>query len=190
MGELGLRISDLDRERAAAVLHQAVADGRLDWAEHSERLTAAYAAKTDAELVPLLRDLQAAERPILPSPTGFPALPPSMAGPLRVMLGTVRRSVEPNTSQRVTATLGAAVVDLRGLPQGCAVEVLADSLLGKVEVYVSPGTRLIDAGTAWLGKRSTVEPGRGERRAPVPPGAPIVRVGGHSVLGHVRVTIG
>ncbi len=190
MVEPGLRISDLDRERAAAVLHQAVADGRLDWAEHGERLTAVYAAKTDAELVPLLRDLPAVERPILPSPTAIPALPPSATGPLRVTLGKVCRSVEPNTSQHITATLGAAFVDLRSLPQGCAVEVLADSLLGKVEVYVSPGTQLMDVGTAWLGKRSTVERGRGDRSASVPPGAPIVRVGGHSVLGHVRVTIG
>ena len=82
------------------------------------------------------------------------------------------------------------MIDLRGLPQGCTVEVMADSLLGKIEVYVSPGTRLIDTGTALLGKRSTIERGRGGRRAPVRPGAPVVRLGGHSVLGHVRVTIG
>jgi hypothetical protein len=107
-----------------------------------------------------------------------------------VTLGKVRRSAEPNTSQQVQVTLGAAVIDLRGLPPGCTVEVTADSLLGKVEVYVSPGTRLIDTGTALLGKRSTIERGRGDRRTPVRPGAPVVRLGGHSVLGHVRVTIG
>ena len=194
MAELELRISDLDRDRAAAVLHKAVADGRLDWTEHSERLAAVYAARTEAELAPMLRDLQPGPRQV----TAFaqntavqaPMLQPAPDGLLQVTFSKVRRTVQPNTSQHVQATLGAAVLDLRGLPQGCTVEVLADSLLGKIEVYVSPGTQLIDSGTAWLGKRSTVERGRGGRRAPVRPGAPVVRLGGHSVLGHVRVTIG
>jgi hypothetical protein len=190
MGEFELRVSDLDRDRAAAVLHNAIADGRLDWTEHSERLAAVYAARTEAELAPMLRDLPPVERPMVSSGTAFPAFPASSAGPLRVTLGKVRRSAEPNTSQQVQVTLGAAVIDLRGLPPGCTVEVTADSLLGKVEVYVSPGTRLIDTGTALLGKRSTIERGRGDRRTPVRPGAPVVRLGGHSVLGHVRVTIG
>lgn len=194
MAELELRISDLDRDRAAAVLHKAVADGRLDWTEHGERLAAVYAARTEAELAPMLRDLQ-------PVPLQYTRVSPNIADPtrplqpaadglLQVTLSKVRRTVQPNTSQHVQATLGAAVLDLRGLPQGCTVEVLADSLLGKIEVYVSPGTQLIDSGTAWLGKRSTIERGRGGRRAPVRPGAPVVLLGGHSVLGHVRVTIG
>jgi len=188
MAELELRISDADRDRAAAVLHKAVADGRLDWSEHSERLAAVYAAKTERQLTPLLRDLQPMDR-ARPFIAQTPPSPMSTA-PLQVTLSKVRRTPEPNTVQHVQVTLGAAIIDLRGLPQGCTVDVLADSLLGKVEVYVSPGTQLIDSGTAWLGKRSTIEPGRGDRRAPIRPGAPVVRLSGHSVLGHVRVTIG
>ena len=71
--------------------------------------------------------------------------------------------------------------------RGSVIDVIANSTLGKVEVFVSPGTNLIDTGTAWLGKRSTVERRSGN---PVRPGAAVVRLGGHSVLGHVRVTIG
>jgi hypothetical protein len=64
-------------------------------------------------------------------------------------------------------------------------------VLGKVEVYVSPGTRLVDTGTASLGKRSVVERGhRRDRRVAAGPDAPQVRVSGHSMLGHVRVTVG
>ena len=193
MAELELRISDLDRDRAAAVLHQAVADGRLDWAEHSDRLTAVYGARTASDLSPLLRDLQPPSQ-LGSTQTGgtrpdATALPLSTE-PLQVMLSKVRRRPEPNTSQQVQVTLGAAIVDLRDLPRSSTVEVVADTLLGKVEVYVSPGTQVIDSGTAWFGKRSTVEPGRGNRRAPIRPDAPMVRIGGHSVLGHVRVTIG
>lgn len=188
VGELELRASDLDRERAAAVLNRAVADGRLDWTEHGERLAGVYAAKTVAQLDPLLSDLPTDPQRGLSRPA-FAALQPSSAGPLRVTLSKVRRTAEPNTWQRVRATLGAAVIDLRGLSANCTVELRADSLLGKVEVLVPPGTRLVDTGTAWLGKRSTVDRRRGDRHEAPRPDAPVVRIGGHSVLGHVRVII-
>ncbi len=183
MTDLELRISDADRERAAAVLHAAVGDGRLTWVELEERLTGVYGARTGKELQPWLVDL--APRSVAPSPVTSPE-------PLRVLLGKVRRRPEPDVGRvAVEAVLGAVVLDLRDLPDGCVVDVLAHSLLGKVEVYVSPGTRLIDTGTASLGKRSVVERGhRRNRRVAAGPEAPQVRVGGHSVLGHVRVTVG
>jgi hypothetical protein len=103
----------------------------------------------------------------------------------------VVRRPEPGAGpQRINVTLGAVVLDLRDLPRGCQLDVVANTTLGKVEVYLSPDTRLIDMGTAWLGKRSAVD---GSHR-PVPmqrlaPDAPVIRLSGHSVLGHVRVTI-
>ena len=51
-----LRASDADRDRAASVLNDALADGRLTADEHAERLDTVYAAKTHAELVPVLDD--------------------------------------------------------------------------------------------------------------------------------------
>jgi hypothetical protein len=181
MGELELRISDQDRDRAAAVLHTAVGEGRLTWFEHEERLRGVYAARTGRELEPWLADLQV-------RPMSAPAV--AEEAPLRVMLGKVRRRPDPGVSLvQVEVTLGAAVLDLRDLPAGCFIDVTANSVLGKVEIYVSPGTRLIDLGTASLGKRSVVEHRR-DRAIPVRPDAPAVRVSGHSSLGHVRVTIG
>src|SRR5579875_2841787 len=55
-----LRASDADRDRAASVINQALADGRLTAEEHAERLDSIYRAKTHAELAPLLDDLPAA----------------------------------------------------------------------------------------------------------------------------------
>jgi Domain of unknown function (DUF1707) len=52
-----LRIGDADRERAADRLRQAAAEGRLAPEELEERLEAAFAARTEAELVPLVADL-------------------------------------------------------------------------------------------------------------------------------------
>ncbi len=182
MHELELRISDLDRERAAAVLHQAVSEGRLTWPEHEQRLSGVYAARTGADLAPWLVDLPGAPR--------FAASRPSAARPLQVTLSKVRRRPTPDAGiQQVDVVLGAAVLDLRDLPPGSFLDIVANSTLGKVEVYVTADTTLIDEGTAWLGKRSTVDhrrrgTGRGARA-----GAPVVRLSGHSLLGHVRVTV-
>ncbi|GAA1269495.1 DUF1707 domain-containing protein [Pseudonocardia aurantiaca] len=189
MDELELRISDADRERAAAALHTAVGEGRLTWVEHEERLAGVYSARTESELVPWLADLPVARAaPAVP----VSAVPMSGAAgePLRVALGKVRRRPDPAVGRLdVDATLGAAVLDLRDLPAGTVLDVVANSLLGKVEVHVSPGTRLVDTGTASLGKRTTVDHGRRGSR-PIPrPDAPVVRLSGHSLLGHVRVTI-
>lgn len=55
-----LRLSDADREAAVSRLHQAGAEGRLDLGELEERVSAAYSARTQADLDPLLADLPAA----------------------------------------------------------------------------------------------------------------------------------
>jgi hypothetical protein len=54
---LAMRASDADRERVAEVLRDAYVEGRLSPSEHEERLSAAYAATTFGELVPVLTDL-------------------------------------------------------------------------------------------------------------------------------------
>lgn len=185
-----LRISDVDRDRAAAVLHAAVSDGRLTWAEHEERLAGVYRARTGSELTPWLADLSATE--FTPQFATTPVVGPGVAEApaLQIAFGKVVRRVDPSVRiQRVDVTLGAVVLDLRDLPDGSLLDVVASSMLGKVEVFISPGTSLIDEGTAWLGKRSTVER-RKARGIGVRPGAPVVRISGHSVLGHVRVTVG
>jgi hypothetical protein len=52
-----IRASDADRDRTAALLREHLAAGRLTAEEFSERLDAAYAAKTLGELDQLLADL-------------------------------------------------------------------------------------------------------------------------------------
>ena len=54
-----LRISDADRDRVADRLRFAAGEGRLSSDELEERLEAAFAARTDAELAPLTADLPA-----------------------------------------------------------------------------------------------------------------------------------
>src|ERR1035437_7140085 len=74
-----LRASDADRDRAASVLNEAMAQGRLTAAEHSDRLDAIYAAKTHADLVPVLDYLPAMSAAAAPA-TGQGAVRPAAAG--------------------------------------------------------------------------------------------------------------
>jgi hypothetical protein len=56
-GVPAVRASDAERDEVAAILSEALAQGRLTSAELAERIDAAYSAKTRAELVPLTADL-------------------------------------------------------------------------------------------------------------------------------------
>ena len=68
-----LRASDSDRERAATLLHDAAAEGRLDAEELDARLSAAFSATTYGELDALVDDL--------PTPVATPApAPPALVG--------------------------------------------------------------------------------------------------------------
>ncbi|MER7347960.1 DUF1707 domain-containing protein [Streptomyces aurantiacus] len=68
-----LRASDTDRDRAADILSEALATGRLDPEEHGERIDGVYNAKTVAELEPFVADL--------PVPAGRPAAGEALARP-------------------------------------------------------------------------------------------------------------
>jgi hypothetical protein len=77
MNDDHLRISDEERDRAAAELGEHYALGRLDRTEHAERLDRVWAARTRGELPAIFRDLPG---------TGYgraPALPPFGTFPTR-----------------------------------------------------------------------------------------------------------
>jgi hypothetical protein len=63
---MALRASDAEREQTVAVLQHSFADGRLSLDELRERVGAAYAARTRADLRDLTADLPAAEQPPRP----------------------------------------------------------------------------------------------------------------------------
>ena len=54
-----VRVGDAERDAVVARLQAALSEGRLEVHEFEERSSAAYAAKTEGELVPLTSDLPA-----------------------------------------------------------------------------------------------------------------------------------
>lgn len=91
-GDHHLRLSDAERERAAAELAEHYAQGRLSLEEHGERLDAIWSARTRGELPPLFADLPslapagvAARRPA-PSRRRFRGVPLPLAVLLVVLV--------------------------------------------------------------------------------------------------------
>lgn len=178
-GDAHLRASDDERDRTAALLGDALAAGRIDVAEHADRLEAVYAARTRGELAPLTADLPA------PGP-GASLSSPGDTAPVEALFSKVRRSgqwpVPPHTVAR--ARFGAVVIDLRqAVFTRREVVIDAGSFCGKVEIVVPDNADVYDTGSALFGKRSQL--GRRDEKAG---DGPVVRITGRSVLGHVRVT--
>ena len=76
-----VRIGNAERDRAADLLGEHFRAGRLDVQEYDERITAAYAAKTDEDLAPLFADLPGArssaqqKRPQVEPARAYPPVP-------------------------------------------------------------------------------------------------------------------
>lgn len=182
-----LRASDADRDTAAAVINNALAEGRLTAEEHSERLDAIYAAKTHAELVPLLDDLPAQHAAALPyrGPSAQVAKA-GYGGHIAAIFGGATRKgawhAEPVIS--VLTVFGGVELDFRdAILPGKEVILKATTVLGGLEIIVPPEMRVVDNGIAILGGREiTGNPGEASS-----PDAPVLRVEGACVLGGIEV---
>jgi hypothetical protein len=181
-----LRASDADRDRAASVLSEAMAQGRLTAAEHSERLDALYAAKTHADIVPVIDDLPGTAAAIAPSPGPAGAAPATTGRRLVAVFGGVSRKGRwhPEPLTRILAVFGGAELDLReaALP-GREITIDAVAVFGGVSITVPPEMRVIDTGSAVLGGREI----DGDAAEPAQPDAPVLRITGMCVFGGVEV---
>jgi hypothetical protein len=181
-----LRISDTDRDRAAEVLREAHAHGRITVDELDERLTSVYAAKTEADLVPVTRDLPAtqAPRPAAKAPArgrigGTPRFRTSLA-----ILGGASRNgawvVPPE--YKAVATLGGIDLDMSNSTFAEAETIIkVYAVLGGVEITV-PEDAEVDVGV--VGILGGVDNG-GE--GPGVPGGPRIRIVGAAVMGGIEV---
>jgi hypothetical protein len=182
-----LRASDGDRDRAASVLNEALAEGRLTAEEHSDRLDSIYAAKTQADLVPMLEDLPAPATSASPVPV--PSTAPEKSyhgGPIVAIFGgAVRKGrwrVPPSST--VVTVFGGADIDLRdAILPGREVIIRAVSVFGAMTIRVPPEMHVIDSGVAIFGGRDI----SGESSESEGPNAPLLRIQGVCVFGGMSV---
>jgi hypothetical protein len=188
-----LRASDADRDSAAAVINNALAEGRLSAEEHSERLDAIFSAKTHAELVPILDDLPTARglrqefASPRPSSADVDLAPGSPRGArmTAIFSGVSRKGVwHPEPVTRVLAVFGGAELDYReAVLPGPEIVLDATAVLGGVEIIVPPEMRVVDNGTAILGGREIT----GDPAEALGPDSPLLRIEGICVLGGIEV---
>lgn len=191
-----LRASHQDREQVAAVLHTAMAEGRLEVAELEERLDAVYRAKTLGELEPLTHDLPG-HRSMPGSGVTLPARPletpgivsrigggyPTSSTAVAVMSGAKRtgRWVVPRQFSAV-AVMGGIELDLsQARFAERQVTITAVAIMGGIEILVPPDVTVVVSGIGLMGGFDD------NARSEGYPGGPVLRVNGLSFWGGVEV---
>jgi hypothetical protein len=196
---LALRASDAERERAAELLREAMASGRLTVDELEDRSRLVFEAKTRADLEHLIGDVLVPRDDAHPVAAGPPAGLPSVertnvrrgaAGTHRVLsiLGGSRRTGrwQLAASCSVINVLGGSELDLSEveLTQD-RVELKVISVLGGAEITLPPGLNVEVSEMVFLGGNevdiATEQPD---------PGGPVVHLRLVSILGGSEVRRG
>jgi hypothetical protein len=182
-----MRISDADRDRAASVLGNALAEGRLSADEHSERLDAIFAAKTHADIAPLVSDLPGAAAALEAAPvaTASPARAGGRGRVVAVFGGATRKGLwQVPAAMAAVSVFGDIDLDLRQaslLGGGAGIRVT--TVFGTTRITVPPEMHVVDDGWALFGGRE-IPPDTEESAKP---GAPVLRVSGISLFGLTTV---
>jgi Domain of unknown function (DUF1707) len=184
-----LRVADTDRDRAAELLRQAAAEGRITFDELDERISRAYAAKTFADLDALTGDLPgpgvSAPAPAGPryQPAEVPAGAHAPAISAAILSGAKRAGpwlVPP--AYTAVAILGGVELDLRDARLTAdEITIQAFCVMGGVSITVPEDMAVDVSGIGIMGGFDHQASGPGA------PGAPHLRVVGFALLGGVEV---
>jgi hypothetical protein len=173
------RASDSEREDTVAHLREAAAEGRLDVEELVDRIDAAYAATTRAELEPLTADLPA------PSGASFAAVRTREVRFVLGIFGGGDHSGRWRVAERlrVLNIFGGVDLDLREATLAAPeVSITVISIFGGSDIVVPEGVHVELSSFALFGgdklKLGGAEPA---------PGAPVVHVRCVSIFGGTDV---
>ena len=186
-----LRISDDDRHRVAEVLRHAAGEGRIDFDELDQRLEAAYAAKTYADLVPITADLPthpgAGQAPVARPRPSTPSVPAATySNSLSFMGDCTRRGVWLVPEQHTAfSMMGGVTLDLREATFAAReVTIDAYAIMAGIDIIVNAHTQVIVEGFGIMGDFSESKP---KVPAELTPDSPVVRVKGFAMMAGVSV---
>ena len=159
-----MRASNQDRERVAAVLQKAMADGQITVAELETRLDCVYGAKTVGELEPTIADLPghglSLVKPSAPVPAGsaVSVVTPapgsqSTANLVGIMSGVVRKGrwIAP-TRINCVAVMGGVELDFSTAQlSGMETVINATAIMGGVDITVPAGMTVKVNGVGIMG---------------------------------------
>lgn len=178
-----MRASDADRDRYAAILQDAYAEGRLTREEYDERLDRCMRARTYSDLEPLVADLPKGALPVVrPAADVVPA--GTSTAPMVAVFSSVKRkgAWTLDEDSYAVAVFGEVVLDLREATIPAREnEIHAFAIFGSVTIYVEPGAIVECSGIGILGEFN-----RGNASDPDPQ-SPVVRVSGLALFGSVVI---
>jgi hypothetical protein len=190
---LALRASDADRDHVAALLGQALSEGRLNAEEHAERIEQVYAAKTLGELRPLVADLPVSFTP--PTAGAAPATSPRfdaatfantpVTDSVMAVFGEQKRRGRwlVRGGLDAKAIFGSVELDLtEAVLEQRELTISATSIFGEVKLIVPEGVMVVNEGTAILGERNMSL----KQEQPYTADMPIVHVRGFTLFGSVE----
>jgi hypothetical protein len=169
-----LRVSNLDRERAARLLQDALGQGMLELEEFAQRSAAAAAARTRGDLAPLLADLPSGTLAALETP---PLV-------LKAGMGDVKRTGPWDVPSRIDAKCSSGDVRIDFSEATCPHrEVTLDLDCGW-------GTILVIVPRGWTLLFESMATGAGDITnkitAPPEPGLPVLRAHCKVTAGNIR----
>jgi hypothetical protein len=172
-----LRASDADRDRMVVLLREHAAQGRLTLEEFTERMSAAYLARTHDELDELSRDLPVTHAAVASRrrPTRF----------VLAFLGSTEREGRLRLRRRIACLMGLGNLDLdlrQATFDGDVITIFAIGVFGAIDVYVPEGVEVDLHGLAIGGHKGAY----GNDPLPVA-GTPLVRVFVISIFAGIDV---
>lgn len=185
-GDAALRASDADRDRVADILREALAEGRLDAEEHSERLDRVYAAKTMGELEPLVRDLPAgrAAAPVSAAPRGYHGDGSGENPTLVAVMSGAERKGRWRVGHKIIAiaVMGGVEIDLsEAVFTSPEVVIHCTAIMGGISVRVPENVTVRGGGVIGIMGGADIRSNESPE-----PGAPVVRFDGVAFWGGVE----
>jgi hypothetical protein len=172
-----LRASDADRERTVDLLRDHAVAGRLTLEEYTDRISAAYLARTNAELDELARDLPAPHATV-----------ESRRRPTRLvfsLFGSVERHGRIRAQRRLACLMGFGNIDLdlrQATLEGDVITIVAIGAFGAIDIYVPEGVEVDLHGLAFGGHKRALG-----NDPPPQPGTPLIRVVAVSIFAGIDV---
>jgi class 3 adenylate cyclase len=174
-----LRVSEVERDRAAADLARCCSEGRLTLEEFSQRVGVVLAAQTQADIDGVMSDL-----PRGSNVEAYTSPLPASGWFVAILSGSSRKGRwRPKPHTKALAILGGVDLDLRRAEiEGSEVVIRAIAIMGGVNVVVPEGVAVHLEGFALMG-------GKDIRVSDVPilPGSPVIRVKALAIMGGVSV---
>ena len=174
-----LRVSEGERDKAAAALAKYCGEGRLTLEEFSQRVEVVLAARTQSDIDRVMSDLpKGQDVPAYTSPV------PASGWFVSILSGSARKGRwRPKPKTKALAIMGGVDLDFRKAEiEGSEVTITAIAIMGGINIIVPEGVIVHLEGFAIMG-------GKDMRLADVPilPGSPVIRVRAFPIMGGVSV---